>query len=246
MKRDIADFVVVGSGAAGATAALVLAEAGREVIVLEEGPAVRDEDRGLGAAESFMRLFRDRGTQVAMGRSVIPVLQGGAWAARRSSTAHHLAPAERRLRPQLRRDRRGRRHPARRARRAHGSDRARPPRGSRARPPARRQRNAHEGRRDEARVAGHAIRRNVLDCQGSGRCLEACPTRRKQSMEVTYLPRAVALGARVLPDHEVRTVDVAGTRATACRAVAPTARRFTSTRASASSSPRAPSSRPAS
>src|SRR5580658_9196614 len=76
MNREAADFVVVGSGAAGAVAALVLAEAGRDVVVLEEGPPVRDEDRGLGPTESFMRLFRDRGTQVAMGRSVIPILQG--------------------------------------------------------------------------------------------------------------------------------------------------------------------------
>src|SRR4029077_11147916 len=57
-------------------AALVLAQAGREVVVVEEGPRVRDEDRGLGPTESFMRLFRDKGTQVAMGRSVIPILQG--------------------------------------------------------------------------------------------------------------------------------------------------------------------------
>ena len=52
--------------------------------------------------------------------------------------------------------------------------------------------------------AGHPIRRNVLDCQGSGRCMEACPTKRKQSMEVTYLPRAAKHGARILPEHEVR------------------------------------------
>ncbi len=76
MTTDAADFVVIGSGAAGATAALVLAEAGRDVVVLEEGPAVREEDRGLGSSEAFMRLFRDGGTQVAMGRSVIPILQG--------------------------------------------------------------------------------------------------------------------------------------------------------------------------
>jgi choline dehydrogenase-like flavoprotein len=57
---------------------------------------------------------------------------------------------------------------------------------------------------------GHAIRRNVLDCQGSGRCMEACPTKRKQSMEVTYLPRAIRHGARVLADHEVRTVETSG------------------------------------
>ena len=60
---------------------------------------------------------------------------------------------------------------------------------------------------------GHAIRRNVLDCQGSGRCLEGCPTRRKQSMEVTYLPRAEKLGARIVADHEVRTIETSGARA---------------------------------
>jgi len=76
MKDDVADYVVVGSGAAGATAALVLAEAGRDVTVLEEGPQVRPEDRGLGTVEAFVRLFRDQATQVAMGRSVMPILQG--------------------------------------------------------------------------------------------------------------------------------------------------------------------------
>src|ERR1700689_1470004 len=73
---DVADYVIIGSGAGGATAALVLAEHGKDVLVLEEGPGVRPADRGLGPAEAFARLFRDQGTQVAMGRSVIPVLQG--------------------------------------------------------------------------------------------------------------------------------------------------------------------------
>jgi choline dehydrogenase-like flavoprotein len=188
---DVCDFVVVGSGAGGATAALVLAEAGREVIVLEEGPRVRDEDRGLGPTESFMRLFRDMGTQVAMGRSVIPVLQGrclggttvvnGAivWrlpddayarsfgAAGASAAIPHAALDERMDR--IERD----------LSVAPAPDRLLGGNGSLMKEGA-----ARLGWR------GHAIRRNVVDCQGSGRCLEACPTRRKQSMEVTYLPRA--------------------------------------------------------
>jgi choline dehydrogenase-like flavoprotein len=61
----------------------------------------------------------------------------------------------------------------------------------------------------------HAIHRNVLDCQGSGRCLEGCPTRRKQSMEQTYLPRAEKLGAVVRSGHEVRTIESSAGRVTA-------------------------------
>lgn len=211
---DVCDFVVVGSGAGGATAALVLAEAGREVIVLEEGPRVRDEDRGLGPTESFMRLFRDMGTQVAMGRSVIPVLQGrclggttvvnGAivWrlpddayarsfgAAGASAAIPHAALDERMDR--IERD----------LSVAPAPDRLLGGNGS-----------LMKGGAARLGWRGHAIRRNVVDCQGSGRCLEACPTRRKQSMEVTYLPRAAELGARLLPDHEVERVEVLGSRA---------------------------------
>src|SRR6185312_9663962 len=47
------------------------------------------------------------------------------------------------------------------------------------------------------------------------RCLEACPTKRKQSMERTYVPAAIAKGARLLADHEVATIEVRGDRAMA-------------------------------
>jgi choline dehydrogenase-like flavoprotein len=213
-STDAADFVVVGSGAGGATAALVLAEAGHDVVVLEEGPAVRDEDRGLGPTESFLRLFRDRGTQVAMGRSVIPVLQGrclggttvvnGAivwrlpedayartFGAVGASVAIPLAALEEKM-DRIERDL----SVAEAPQRLLGGNGLLMKRGSAA-----------------LGWDGHPIRRNVLDCQGSGRCLEACPTKRKQSMEVTYLPRAAVLGARILPDHEVQTIGMVGSRA---------------------------------
>jgi choline dehydrogenase-like flavoprotein len=216
MTTDAADFVVVGSGAGGATAALVLAEAGRDILVLEEGPEVRAADRGLGAHESFMRLFRDRATQVAMGRSVIPILQGrcvggttvvnGAIVWRLPEDAYDrtfgavgareaipLAALEERM-DRIERD----------LSVAPAPDRLLGGNGSLMRDGA-----ARLGWR------GHAIRRNVVDCQGSGRCMEACPTQRKQSMEVTYLPRATKLGARVLADHEVRLIETSASRAAA-------------------------------
>jgi choline dehydrogenase-like flavoprotein len=211
---DAADYVVVGSGAAGASAALVLAEGGRDVIVLEEGPEVRQRDRGQGAVEAFLRLFRDGGTQVAMGRSVIPVLQGrcvggttvvnGAIVWRLPEKAYErafgaigardaipLAALEARM-DRIERDLSVAPAPEH----VLGGNGSLMKRGSEA-----------------LGWAGHAIRRNVVDCQGSGRCIEACPTKRKQSMEVTYLPRATARGARILAEHEVRTVDMSAARA---------------------------------
>jgi hypothetical protein len=32
------------------------------------------------------------------------------------------------------------------------------------------------------------IRRNVVGCEGSSRCIQGCPTAAKQSMDQTYLP----------------------------------------------------------
>src|SRR5439155_3498707 len=70
------DHVVVGSGAAGATAAMVLAESGASVAVVEEGPAVGTGQFRDAAFASLRTLYRDMGGQIARGRAAIPVFQG--------------------------------------------------------------------------------------------------------------------------------------------------------------------------
>ena len=59
------DYVIVGSGAAGATAARVLADTGRSVAVIEEGPAVDPKEFKNEILPTFQKMFRGQGGQVA-------------------------------------------------------------------------------------------------------------------------------------------------------------------------------------
>ena len=70
-----ADVVVIGSGAGGAVAATLLAEAGRRVVVLEEGPYVRPEDyQRFLPSDSVRRLFREAGMTMALGIGQTPMI----------------------------------------------------------------------------------------------------------------------------------------------------------------------------
>jgi choline dehydrogenase-like flavoprotein len=71
-----ADYVVVGSGAGGASAAWRLAEDGCDVAMLEEGPPVGLPDFGPQMFPAMSKLYRDNGMEAAVGRSMISMLQG--------------------------------------------------------------------------------------------------------------------------------------------------------------------------
>ena len=164
-----------------------------------------------------MRLFRDQGTQVAMGRSVIPILQGrcvggttvvnGAIVWRLPEDAYDACFGAIGARE---------RHPARRARGAHGPHRARSLRRPRARSPPRRQRHAHEGRRGEARLEGA---RDPAQRRSTARAAAGASRRAPRSASRAWSGRTCraprSLGARVLADHEVRVIETSAARAVA-------------------------------
>ncbi len=73
---DIADYVVIGSGAAGATAALQFARAGHSVVIIEEGPWVRTREFSPDVFVAMRQMFRDMGSNMASGRALFPLVQG--------------------------------------------------------------------------------------------------------------------------------------------------------------------------
>ena len=62
-----ADVVVVGSGPGGAVVAKELAEAGRDVVLLEEGPPFTPDDFELDGAISMARTMRESGLRTTLG-----------------------------------------------------------------------------------------------------------------------------------------------------------------------------------
>src|SRR5262245_53118521 len=219
-ERDLheeADVAVGGSGPCGAVVAKELAEAGRRVVLLEEGPPFTPEDFVLDGALSMARTMREAGLRATRGH-VMPTMQaialgGGSlvnsaicvrppafvfddWAARfdlahtsRSDLDPHFAAVEAFL-------------------------------GIAPTP------DAVQGRRnllfregcEKLGIPAEPIARNVRGCRGSGECFTGCRARAKQSMDLSYVPAAIRAGARVYTSVRAGQVLHAGRRATGVRA----------------------------
>ncbi|HEY3492773.1 MAG TPA: GMC family oxidoreductase N-terminal domain-containing protein, partial [Solirubrobacterales bacterium] len=67
------EVAIVGSGAGGAVAAAMLAEAGLEVLVLEAGDHYDRDNYPEGRLEAITELYREAGLTIAEGRPPIPV-----------------------------------------------------------------------------------------------------------------------------------------------------------------------------
>jgi choline dehydrogenase-like flavoprotein len=209
------DYVVVGSGAGGAVAAHTLASAGFSVALVEEGPWVKTREFGERVYEAFRRMYRDAGTQVVEGRSYIPLIQGrcvGGSTVMNSAIAHRtpddvLAEWDERF-----------------GLGAHINGRDLEPHFD----ALERELNVHavaddvlgNNNRmflDEAGTEGLTARkmhRYERDCRGSGRCVQGCPNGAKQGMNISYVPWALSLGARIYCSCRVERVVVEGRRAT--------------------------------
>jgi choline dehydrogenase-like flavoprotein len=220
--REACDVAVVGSGPSGAVVAHELARRGSRVVLLEEGPPLTPDDFVWDGALSMTRTMREGGLRATRG-TVMPTMQtivlGGGSVV---NSAICVRP------PDFVFDDWCTRYELSRTTRAELDphfDAVAEFLGVAETP------DAVQGERnllfrkacDALGFSSEPIARNVRGCRGSGECFTGCRARAKQSMDISYVPAALRLGARVLTSVQVQRVLCEGRRATgvAGRVVAP-------------------------
>jgi choline dehydrogenase-like flavoprotein len=200
------DVVVIGSGAGGATAAATLAEAGLDVLVLEEGAFHRTSDYGSNPAAMVSTLMRDGGATTTLGRAPVPYLEGrcvggstvinGGMCWRTPEEvldrwAHEmrlpdLAPA--RMEPLF--------------------DEVEATINARYQDPGSEGGNNNVFRRGCEALGWEYQRnkRNQVHCVGSNDCVTGCPSGAKQSTVYSWLPRLFARGGRLMTHCKVTRI----------------------------------------
>ncbi|HEU4657844.1 MAG TPA: GMC family oxidoreductase [Capillimicrobium sp.] len=224
-RTEIADAVVVGTGAGGAPVAAGLAEAGLRVVMVEEGEQHDPASLTARPRDMVPRLYRDAGQLVTVGDPPIVLPLGravGGTTLVNSGTCFRTPP-----------------HVLERWRREHGLEldlddafeRVERELGVGEVPAELAGRNAEVVRRGAATlgVSGGYLRRNVRGCVGSGVCAYGCPAGAKQHAGATYVPKAWAAGARTFTRARVDRIlrDGRSGRATGVEARTPAGGRLT-------------------
>jgi len=202
-ERLEADVVVVGTGAGGAPVGALLAEAGLDVLFVEEGGYHPTAVFNPYTTQSSARLVRDGGTTAIQGRPLIPFVEGRCVG---GSTVINGGMSWRTPEPILRE-----------WAQVTGS----PDLGPQGLEPYFQQVGAFtrmgpqrpESVGDDNRIMsegaarlGWEHRKNTRGqhlCVGCNNCIYGCPTGAKSSTLVTYIPRAQAAGARCATELRV-------------------------------------------
>lgn len=213
------DVCVIGSGCGGATAARVLAEAGLDVLVLEEGPDKTGRALTQRGAEMYDQLYMDRGGRATDDLS-ISVMQGRALGGGGVINVCDVVPIPDGVLAHWR-DRYGL---------TDFTDAAIAPYKAMALEDL----SANPIRDDQVNAANDALRRgthalgwrgevmmhNRVGCLGLGTCLIGCPADAKRNPRFVSIPAAQRAGARIWVraratriedgNAELKTVRVAG------------------------------------
>ncbi|MCS5637804.1 MAG: GMC family oxidoreductase [Myxococcota bacterium] len=209
--NEEADVVVVGSGPAGSVVTYELAKAGHRVILVEEGPPFTPQEFRADGNISMARTMREAGLRSTTG-TFMPILQaiclgGGSLI----NSAMCVRP------PPFVFDQWSTLFDLERTTRADLDphfDAVSEFLGIAPTPEdvqGRRNLLFREGC-EALGIPCEPVDRNVQGCRGSGECYTGCRARAKQSMDISYIPEAMKLGARVLTSLQVQRVLGGGSR----------------------------------
>ncbi|MPY72164.1 MAG: FAD-dependent oxidoreductase [Alphaproteobacteria bacterium] len=213
------EIAVIGSGAGGAVAAERLVRAGRDVVLLEEGPYVPAAAAPASITESMRLMWRSGGLSAALGDPPVAFAEGRCVGGGTEINSAIMQRAPEALLDAWR---------DRYAIEGFGAAALGPfygevlgavgasatpgPPG----PPTDRLREGAEA----LGWKGMALERAQRHCAGTNSCALGCPTGAKQSMTASYLPRALAAGLRLIAECRVRRLVRRGDTVTGIEAVA--------------------------
>lgn len=207
------DVCVVGSGAGGAVVAAECARAGLRVVVIEEGACFTREDFQDLPFRRMLRMYRDHGATLALGRPPIPIPLGKAVG---GTTVINSGTCFRAPEPVLRLwDRHFGLDGFDEQTLAPYFDRVERVLKVKPVPWTIIGVNAQLFDRGVRALGlhGEPLRRNIEGCRGCGVCAFGCPSDAKQAMHLSYLPMAEAAGARIYARCRVDNILLKGNRA---------------------------------
>ncbi|MBN2160440.1 MAG: GMC family oxidoreductase [Spirochaetes bacterium] len=208
--REECDVCVIGSGAGGAVAAKELAEKGLSVILLEEGGHYTRDDWNGKPLSSLRSMWRDGGLTGSFGSPFVSITLGkciGGTTAVNSATCFRTPDAILKkwrtglgldnltlaaLRPYFERV----------EKELHVTTLSWDVLGNCAK--------IIKRGCDRLGLSCRPLRHNVIECAGAGTCQFGCPENAKQSTDVSYIPRAVAHGARVYANCRAEKLVIGG------------------------------------
>lgn len=195
---DSADYVVIGSGAAGATAAYLLSKEGYSVIVLEDGPWIKTRKFTEDVYPAVRNIFRDMGTNMTIGKAVAPVVQARCVGGSTTINSAIVWRVSEKIIDTWNRDY-GLGNSITRALLDEHYDAL--DQDLQVRPVADRFLGNHNSllmkAAERLKIKAERISRYDGGCRGSASCLTGCRSAKKLSMNVTYIPRALHQGARI-------------------------------------------------
>ena len=217
-EKIVCDVAIIGSGAGAGVSAELLARAGLQVVIIEEGPLKSSSDFNQKEAEAYPALYQesagrktaDKGVTILQGRCVggsttvnwtssfrTPMDTLSFWQqkfALSDYTNDALAPYFQQAETRL----------------SMGPWLVAP------------NENNDLLRRGAARlgIPAAAIARNVKGCWNLGSCGMGCPTNAKQSMLVTTIPKALDLGATLLVETRAEEFELLNGRVQSVRCIA--------------------------